>query len=177
MVQYGYGFKQHTSKKRGEGMRITSRGIQIGIGCFVFVVGFVMITITNDSKAADTYLDPIHTHGTDYSKNDQPQTATKSKNDFPKNKEGRAYGSLADAKSPDDAPDLISATGVDGTSGYIKSSDVFGVQPKTPQEALEKQRKRVPGTRFIPLYDVDGQTVIGKFRVDDPDPNKVRGGQ
>lgn len=103
----------------------------------------------------------------------QTQTQTKSKNDYPKNKVGKAYGSLAEAKSPDDAPDLISATGVDGTSGYIKSSDVFGDEPKNPQEAIEKQKKRVPGSRFIPLYDVDGQTVIGKFRVEVPDENNV----
>lgn len=38
---------------------------------------------------------------------------------YPKNKNGQTYGSAADATSYETGPDLISATGVDGTTGYL----------------------------------------------------------
>lgn len=38
---------------------------------------------------------------------------------YPKNKNGQTYGSAAYATSPETEPDLILATGVDGTEGYL----------------------------------------------------------
>jgi hypothetical protein len=55
-------------------VQINSIGIRIGIVCFVFVFCIVMRTITNDSKAANTHLDQIHTHAPDYPKNENGQT-------------------------------------------------------------------------------------------------------
>jgi hypothetical protein len=60
-------------------------------------------------------------------------------------------------------PDLISAVGVDGTKGYVKKVDLYEEMPKTPEEALERQRLRAENTRRIPLYNADGRTVIGQF--------------
>jgi len=81
---------------------------------------------------------------------------------YPKNENGQTYGSSMYATSIDTMPDLIKARGVDGTSGYIRREDFNGVQPKTPKEALELQRT-APSIRKIPLYAVDGKTVIGTF--------------
>lgn len=84
---------------------------------------------------------------------------------YPKNKNGQTYGSSADATSPETEPELISAIGVDGTEGYVLKKDIDGEQPKSPEEAIAIQNSRSPGGRDIPLYGVDGETVIGVFRV------------
>ncbi|OME92225.1 hypothetical protein BK123_16585 [Paenibacillus lautus] len=84
---------------------------------------------------------------------------------YPKNKNGQTYGSSADAASPETEPELISAIGVDGTAGYVLKKDLDGEQPKSPQDAIAIQNSRSPGGRAIPLYDVEGATVIGVFHV------------
>lgn len=84
--------------------------------------------------------------------------------DFPKNESGETYGSALESTSPETEPDLIKAYGEDGTIGYVRSSDLNGVQPKTPEEALKQQEKE-SGDREISLYDVDGKKVIGKFKI------------
>lgn len=84
---------------------------------------------------------------------------------YPKNKNGKTYGSSADATSPETEPELISAIGVDGTAGYVLKKDLDGELPKSPEEAVAIQNSRSPGGRDIPLYDVDGETVIGVFHV------------
>ncbi len=90
---------------------------------------------------------------------------------YPTNENGQTYGSAADANSltshgtPGTEPDLIRAVGVDGTSGYVLKKDLDGELPKKPEEALAIQRSRPPGGRDIPLYDVDGETVIGVFHI------------
>jgi hypothetical protein len=84
---------------------------------------------------------------------------------YPENENGQTYGSDADATSEETRPDLISAIGVDGIEGYVMKKDLDGEQPKTPEEAIAIQKSRSPGGRDIPLYDVDGETVIGVFHV------------
>lgn len=84
---------------------------------------------------------------------------------YPKNKNGQTHGSAADATSPETEPELISAIGVDGTQGYVLKKDIDGEQPKSPAEAIAIQNSRSPGGRDIPLYDVDGETVIGVFHI------------
>ena len=61
-----------------------------------------------------------------------------------------------------DEPDLISAIGIDGTVGYVKKEDLNGPQPKTPEEAVKLNEAK---PREIPMYDVDGENIIGKFIV------------
>lgn len=84
---------------------------------------------------------------------------------FPKNNNGQTYGSSADASSPEMEPELISAVGIDGTTGYVLKKDLDGERPKSPEEAIAIQNSRPPGGVDIPLYDVDGKTVIGVFHV------------
>lgn len=84
---------------------------------------------------------------------------------YPKNINGQTYGSSADATSPETEPELISAIGVDGTAGYVLKKDLDGELPKSPEEAIAIQNSRSPDGRDIPLFDVDGETVIGVFHV------------
>lgn len=92
------------------------------------------------------------------------------------NKNNQTYGSAADAISPETEPDLIAAIGIDGTKGYVLSKDLKEEMPKTPEEAVKKtadMKKRTDEAkekgnnivREIPLYDVDGKTIIGKFGI------------
>lgn len=84
---------------------------------------------------------------------------------YPKNINGQTYGSAADATSPETEPELISAAGMDGTEGYVLKKDLDGEQPKTPEEAIHMQNSISPDGFDIPLYDIDGETVIGVFHV------------
>lgn len=85
---------------------------------------------------------------------------------FPRNASGMTYGSGLDAVSPATEPDLIEAIGVDGTHGYVRATDVKPSAPTTPANALAKQTSA--GARTVPLYAVDGKTVIGSFVLDAP---------
>lgn len=82
------------------------------------------------------------------------------------NKNGLTYGSSL-FTSEEDSPDLIEAYGIDGTFGYVLATDLNEELPKSPEEALARQNlRRNAGTeRLIPLYDVEGDTVIGQFRI------------
>ena len=83
---------------------------------------------------------------------------------YPKNENGETYGSALDSTSLETEPDLIKAYGEDGNIGYIRSEDLYGAQPRTPQEALEMQDKE-SGEKEIPLYDKEGKKIIGKFKI------------
>ncbi|MET3207361.1 UNVERIFIED_CONTAM: hypothetical protein ABIC26_000295 [Paenibacillus sp. PvR008] len=79
---------------------------------------------------------------------------------FPINENGQTYGKVIYQKPE---PDLLEAIGVDGTVGYILSEDIDS-HVSTPIEAIEQQKKR-GDHRDIPLYDKDGKTIIGSFKV------------
>lgn len=79
------------------------------------------------------------------------------------NENGQTYGSNLGAIMGNPQPDLIAATGVDGTNGYVRYVDLMGNMPKTPEEALAMQNNRKQGSAQIPLYAIDGKTVIGVF--------------
>lgn len=78
------------------------------------------------------------------------------------NSSGMTYGSAL--FSPVE-PDLILAEGVSGCIGYVKSSDLNGINPSTIDEALTVQAS-APLTRTIPLYTSDGTTIIDSFVVE-----------
>jgi len=128
-------------------MRVYFTGIRIVIIGFVFVIGIVAGTMAPDiTNATTNNLSPVQVPS------------------FPKNENGQTYGAAPDATSPETEPDLIKAIGVDGTYGYVMKTDLDGKMPKNPTEALEQQRN-APASRTIPLYDVDGKTVIGEFKI------------
>ncbi|MBE9915934.1 peptidase M56 BlaR1 [Paenibacillus donghaensis] len=129
-------------------MKMYSKSIRILIGVvfIVFVVGGVMVFQSTHAKSTTN------------------QSHTNSPN-YPENEHGQTYGSSADATSPEMEPELISALGVDGTAGYVLKKDLDGELPKSPEEAIAIQNSRSPDGRDIPLYDVDGESVIGVFHV------------
>ena len=76
-------------------------------------------------------------------------------------------------------PGLIAATGVDGTEGYVYVKDLEGEQAQNPEEAVEymmclrqevdiAQSEDSAFIRYVPLYDKDGITIIGKIGVSAP---------
>jgi hypothetical protein len=83
------------------------------------------------------------------------------KDGYPTNENGQTYGpNMGNLMLVE--PDLISAIGIDGTIGYVKKEDLNGPQPKNPEEAVKLNEAK---PRDISLYDVDGETIIGKFIV------------
>ena len=87
------------------------------------------------------------------------------KEGYPTNKNGQTYGpDMGDLNLGKlGEPDLMLAKGENGTIGYAKKEDLNGPQPKTPEEAVKLTKEAKP--REVPLYDVDGETIIGKFIV------------
>ena len=86
-----------------------------------------------------------------------------SKTKYNINDNGETYGSALSEYTIGAEPELISAVGANGVSGYIKAADLT---PKVSsiKEALEQTAENASG-RTIPLYAVDGATVIGEFAV------------
>jgi len=97
------------------------------------------------------------------------------------NENGFTYGTMEHvAKNPlAEAPDLIASIGVDGTYGYCYKADIDGDQPSNPEESvkyMEELNRKIAiaienGEEFlwyIPLYDSDGVTVIGKHGISIP---------
>lgn len=83
---------------------------------------------------------------------------------FPINQNGQTYGSGVNC-TIETEPDLIQAIGVNGTEGYVRSIDLNEQTPKTPEEAIAMQNKFPADGKIIPLYAVDGKTVIGEFKI------------
>jgi len=76
------------------------------------------------------------------------------------NARGQTYGSGVGVSKISQEPDLMQAVGTNGKVGYVYSSELYGSQPKTPQQAVALDSQ---GPRTIPLYASDGKTVIGSF--------------
>ncbi|UQZ83736.1 hypothetical protein SK3146_02943 [Paenibacillus konkukensis] len=123
------------------------------IYCFIVITGIVIVTMANGSKPANNQ---IHTYAPDF-------PSHYSSHEYPTNENGQSYGSGLDAAFSDTEPDLIKAYGMDGTLGYVKSTDLRGDMPRTPEEAIALMDS--DSERQIPLYDVHGKKVIGQFKV------------
>ncbi len=83
------------------------------------------------------------------------------------NARGETYGVVGDGSEPD----LIAAIATNGRWGYVRRSELdeaAGANPSTPAEALAWQDAHAGETFFIPVYESDGETVIGSFRVGGP---------
>lgn len=79
-----------------------------------------------------------------------------------RNENGEIYGSELFLSEIGVQPDLIRSVGTDGTIGYIRAEDLDdGVH--TPADAIIAMQNRQ--SRLIPLYESDGTTVIGSFKI------------
>lgn len=79
------------------------------------------------------------------------------------NQNGLTYGS---AYFSEVEPDLILAEGISGNLGYVKSSDLNGPEPTAVGDAIQIQ-DLTPQTRVIPVYDLDGVSIIDTFIVEE----------
>ncbi len=82
---------------------------------------------------------------------------------WPRNVHGQTYGSELRAATTDDLPDLILVIATNGKEGYVRRTDLYLPGPKTPEEAANRDTS---SARRIPVYEVDGVTVIGVFEID-----------
>ena len=87
---------------------------------------------------------------------------------FEKNAAGQTYGLPTEVEGVSVEPDLIRAHATNDRIGYVKNSErkVASGDPslfKSPEEALHWQANRPKGPVSIPVYDLDGVTVIGEF--------------
>lgn len=65
-------------------------------------------------------------------------------------------------------PDLILVELEDGTKGYCYQEELNGKKFSSPEEALawqEQNQKKYPDGWEIPVYQSDGETVIGHFKI------------
>jgi hypothetical protein len=88
------------------------------------------------------------------------------------NSRGETFGSAESITDDADLPDLILSIGTNGQTGYIKSSDIPAT-PATKAQAASLpestdssgQRVRTTSAKTVPLYESDGTTVVGQFRI------------
>lgn len=122
--------------------------------------GFMISTTSVVAYAANAYFN-----------RGQEQAPNYSVNEF-----GQTYGSAVYAVSPETEPDLIAAVGTGGTEGYVYSKDLQEDMPSTPEEAVAGTRalRKLQAAaksnepvivKKIPLYDIDGKTIIGEFEI------------
>lgn len=84
------------------------------------------------------------------------------------NNYGETYGSNLINAEYGNEPDLILVEYENGKSGYVYKEDFYDIpnQPQNPEEAiiymenLEKNK-----IRNIPIYESDGETVVGTFQI------------
>lgn len=84
-----------------------------------------------------------------------------SRTSYEKNENGETYGSALSAETIGVEPDLIAAIGTNGVEGYVRSSD-FATGVMSPEEAIVYM-DNLSDSISIPLYDVNGSTVLGEF--------------
>lgn len=75
------------------------------------------------------------------------------------NANGETFGVQRDGKSPD----LIATYTTDGKQGYVYSKDLDGPVPSSPADALAQQEANEGKTRSFPVYESDGETLLGEF--------------
>lgn len=79
------------------------------------------------------------------------------------NAHGQTYGVANNLGTPD----LVAAIATNGQTGYVDATQLAlaqGPMPASPEQALAQQQSRQPAS--IPVYEVDGTTVIGDFAIE-----------
>lgn len=80
------------------------------------------------------------------------------------NENNEVYGSELILDQFNIKPDLIEAMGNNNVLGYVKAIDLEIDIPDTLEEVIIYQNN-LPDERKIPLYENDGETVIGTYTV------------
>ncbi len=95
------------------------------------------------------------------------------KYEIKENEYGQSYGSNLANTEYGNEPDLILVETDDGKLGYAYKDDFYDTknQPNNPEEAVaytemvEKNIKKKGYYRAIPVYEKDGKTKIGSFKI------------
>ena len=79
------------------------------------------------------------------------------------NAKGETFGVQRGGKSPD----LIAVVTTDGEQGYAYVKDLDGrwTVPTSPADALAQQEADEGQSRSVPVYESDGETIIGEYTV------------
>lgn len=89
---------------------------------------------------------------------------------FETNNNGETYGTYIDKGDGEwEEPDLMAVVGLNDIEGYVRKVDLYDEenQPNNPEEAIAYMEKREKeGPRIIPVYEKDGKTIIGEYRID-----------
>jgi hypothetical protein len=72
-------------------------------------------------------------------------------------------GDAGVAKDNGAQPDLIAAYATNGRFGYAYAEQLDGYRPTSPADALRWQAEHGDESRSVPVYESDGETVIGEF--------------
>lgn len=83
--------------------------------------------------------------------------------EFAENANGETYGSALSSDTIGTEPDLNTAVGTNGVNGYVKTEELTP-EVSTIEEALAQMGEN-GSIRTIPLYDVDGTTILGQFDI------------
>lgn len=79
------------------------------------------------------------------------------------NASGQTYGvDGGQAGSPVHEPDLVAVQATNGKLGYVYASQLDGPTPTSPAQAVAENNQPA---RTIPVYESDGKTMIGQFKV------------
>jgi len=84
------------------------------------------------------------------------------------NEYNQTYGSNLATTEYGNEPDLILVEADNGKNGYVYKDDFYDTanQPNNPKEALAyMERLEKDGPKTIPVYEHDGKTVIGSFKI------------
>lgn len=85
--------------------------------------------------------------------------------DWGVNAKGETFG----VENENGSPDLIAVMATNGTQGYAYGADLaaaYGPEPTSPDHALEMQEERAGQFVSVPVYESDGETVVGEFVID-----------
>ncbi|NQX34478.1 hypothetical protein [Herbiconiux sp. VKM Ac-2851] len=90
--------------------------------------------------------------------------------DWPVNADGLTYGNAALATSPNDEPDLITATGTNGERGYVLRSELRAANGELALEsagtaAQARAAASSSADQTVSVYTLDGDTVLGSYLI------------
>jgi hypothetical protein len=80
--------------------------------------------------------------------------------DWETNAAGETYGVVKGQEEPD----LIAVYATNGRLGYARADNLKAGPPTAPADATHTQAER-QASRTVPVYELDGRTVIGEFRI------------
>lgn len=140
--------------------RITSIMKTKKITALSVLIAFILVAVIATISAT---VSPVKANSSD---NNIAAVIEKAPN-YSVNEQGQTYGKGPYPAGPSQEPDLIRAVGENGVVGYVKSSDLNGPSFSSPEEALAHQETlhKAGGYELIPLYESDGETVIGEFKM------------